>query len=91
MSNITIDIDLTPYLPEKEDAYVSYHSATKDFYVSTVDDDEYSGRITMERIVDLFIGGYEMGRGGKISNIDADPFLEDLEKAIARVKARIST
>ena len=91
MSNITIDIDLTPYLPEKEDAYVSYNGNKRDFYVSTVDDDKYSGRITMDAIVDDFIECNEIGRGGNISNEDAAPFLEDLEKAIAKVKARLST
>jgi tetrahydromethanopterin S-methyltransferase subunit A len=91
MNTISIDVDLTPYLPEKEDAYVSYNSDSRDFYVSTVDDDQYAGRITMEAIVDLYIEGYEMGEGGNISSEDAAPFIEDLEKAIARVKARIST
>lgn len=86
---INVDLDISDYIPSKSDAYVSYNPKGKRFYVSTTDEDEYDGYTTMDAIVDLFIEGYEHIDGGRIDNEDAAPFIEDLENAIKKIKARI--
>ena len=90
MGNIVcVNVDVSEFLPTKEDAYVSYSNSKKSFYVSTTEEDEYHGYITMDKIVDLFIEGYEQGRGGLISQKDAHSFLNDLESAINKIKSRL--
>ena len=77
-------------VPTPEDAYVSWSSSKNDFYVSTTDDDIFDSRISMEEIVNIFIGDHERGRrGGAISKKDSKQFIAELELAIKRIKDRV--
>jgi len=76
-------------VPTPEDAHVSWSSSKNDFYVSTTDDDIFDSRISMEEIVNIFIGNHERGRGGAISKKDSKQFIAELELAIKRIKDRV--
>ena len=75
--------------PSPKIAYVSWSSSRNDFYVSTTDEDRFDSCISMEEIVNIFIGNHERGRGGAISKKDSKQFIAELELAIKRIKDRV--
>ena len=84
-----IEAHVACMVPNPEAAYVSWSSSRNDFYVSTTYEDRFDGRISMEEIVNIFIGAHERGRSGAISKKDSKQFIAELELAIKRIKDRV--
>lgn len=86
---LSVDIDVSEYVPKKTDPYVSYEPWRRSFYVSTTEEDYYDGHTKMKDIVDRFIDDHRCGDEDLVESRYAQPFIDDLQKAIDRIKAHI--
>jgi len=83
-----INDEINALLPIKTDAYVAWNDKSKDFYVSTTEEEEFNGRISMKEIISIFIENYEQGKDGIIDNQIGMDFILELELSIQTIKAR---